>query len=66
MISGFATAVVALVSGFDGAEVEFGGDGGDEPGQMILGHPIVEGRREKVDLIQIIGPEPLVHGSKDE
>lgn len=34
------------------------GDGGDEPGQMILGHPIVEGGREKLSLIRVISTEP--------
>jgi hypothetical protein len=33
---------------------------------MIFGQPIVKGRWEKIDLIQIIGPEPLQHGRKDE
>ena len=66
MISGFAAAIGTLVSGFDGAEVEFTGDGGDEAGQMIPGKPIVKGRREKVDLIEIIGPEPLLHTRTDE
>jgi len=40
MVSGFAAAVGAFVGRFDGAEVEFSGDVGDEAGQMILGQPI--------------------------
>jgi len=66
MISGFAAAIGTFVGRFDRAEVEFAGDGGDEAGQMILGQPIVEGRREKVDLIQILDPETLLHRRRDE
>ncbi|WP_435855239.1 hypothetical protein [Streptomyces mirabilis] len=34
---------------------------GDEPGEMILGQPVVQRRGQQQDLMRVERPEPLVH-----
>jgi hypothetical protein len=34
---------------------------GDEPGEVVLGQPIVQRRGQQQDLVRVERPEPLVH-----
>ena len=58
---GRAAPVLALVAGGDGREVQLVHHVGDEVGQVILGQPLLEGRRQQQLLAGIVGTEGLAH-----
>src|ERR1022692_3374695 len=56
-----SSSILTSVDRYDLGQVQFVGDLGEEPRQMILRQPVLQRRREKEHLVQVAGAEALAH-----
>ncbi len=62
VVGGMAVPVAAMRP-VEGDEVELVGDVKDEPGEMALGEPVAQVRREQEGLVAVAGQEVVGHGA---